>query len=139
MTGGCFSGFGFPPVATLETNETTMAQREIKFRAWHKGECFLIEWDFIVDDGILPYFSSDDYILMQYTGLKDKNGKEICEGDLLCNDSGRLCSVTWHNPSASWDATPISEEGTSYGYAPSRWSGCVQVVGNIHENPELLK
>jgi hypothetical protein len=53
--------------------------REMKFRAWDKDTCKMV-------DKFLPDWSSISqkrYLLMQYTGLKDKNGKEIYEGDIL--------------------------------------------------------
>ena len=69
--------------------------RDIKFRAWHvEGKCFVR--DFILDDRGNYYISDhceymgDDreLILMQYTGLKDKNGKEIYEGDIVKTSIG---------------------------------------------------
>jgi len=110
--------------------------REIKFRAWHTGECFMIEWDFILDDGILPYFSSDDYILMQYTGLKDRNGVEIYEGDIVRTRKGRTDTEY---------VTDVIHEHTMFRLRENKtlfvdgrcMIGC-EVIGNIHENPDLL-
>jgi uncharacterized phage protein (TIGR01671 family) len=74
--------------------------------------------------------------LMQYTGLKDKKGKEIYEGDIITvNDSNGkkvICVVEWEH--SGWGKRSIN-----YGQAIwERWNE-YQVIGNIHENPELLK
>jgi hypothetical protein len=113
--------------------------REIKFRAWDisRGEWFT-DWenpnrsDWTQDDGHkeLSMTSSDGSIILeQYTGLHDKNGREIYEGDILRDQYGNVGPCYW---------------------APSSWEflntdGCVEsgdpweVVGNIHENAEVKK
>lgn len=79
---------------------------------------------------------SDDCIWMQYTGLKDKNRTEIYEGDIVrvdWNDNRYkpvICEVQWVNETASWSFGAGST-------AEVNWSH--EIIGNIHENPELLK
>lgn len=125
---------GRTSVGVTPHNRTKMStQRYIKFRAWHKGEAFMIEWDFIIDDGILPYFSSDSYVLMQYTGLKDRNGREIYEGDVVKFNMGGedfRRPVAW-NPQGFW--TIHWQDGLNTG--PLR--GTYEVVGNIYDNTEM--
>jgi len=84
---------------------------------------------------------SDRFILMQFTGLQDKNGKDIYEGDIYRaynnEDEPADCVVEYNEYCASFDGIvyPIHEAETLY----SHWQSGIVVVGNIHENPELLQ
>jgi hypothetical protein len=106
--------------------------REIKFRAWDKQRnCFIGQADFgsmvfPVDGGnkTTKLNTSDSLELMQYTGLKDKNGKEIYEGDIVKR---------------------FYEDGEPIGLLEIKIPDCfygerkeMEIIGNIYENPELL-
>ena len=76
----------------------------------------------------------------EYTGLTDKNGKKIFEGDILdCGD--RVICVKWHDFCGTWDSVFIRYKGSrqSNGIAPVEWKYRAVIIGNIHDNPELIK
>lgn len=103
--------------------------REIKFRAWD-GEKMVFTDYVIAIDGTRN--RGNRYLeLMQYTGLKDKNGKEIYEGDIIAGG----WVVTWHNGGLRMHLPKIFE-GTIY--LDFSTSMECEVIGNIYENPELL-
>ena len=110
--------------------------REIKFRAWKDGE--MMYQPLGTHYGLYRFigFIPEESPLMQYTGLKDKNGKEIYEGDILEHDQWGVKVVkdirdTFRTNSAAYDAVAYSEEDTQ--------SDCSTVIGNIYQNPELLE
>lgn len=122
--------------------------REIKFRAWLKEKKIMVEVseinfifnrvEYIVSKiKKLVYTQSDKLekiILMQYTGIKDKNGKEIYEGDIISTGDGfYYYEIIFENGSfkAKWGQYPLTI--TLNEIAPY-----CEVVGNIYENPELL-
>lgn len=114
--------------------------REIKFRAWDTEKKEMFTPDFIDggDGHILEYIEyaspslRHSAILMQYTGLKDRNGKEIYEGDLVKNN-GYIWEVTWK------DGAVYIENKTGKGVW---WIGgeskYCEVIGSVYENPELF-
>jgi uncharacterized phage protein (TIGR01671 family) len=72
----------------------------------------------------------------QFTGLHDKNGKEIYEGDIIVHASGSsiMYIVEWHNTEL------VGKQIGSSSYAGiSYWIDVTEVIGNIHDNPELMK
>lgn len=119
--------------------------REIKFRAWDKEKKkmeFVGAIDWTENEKIITCNTSttkhysfqegeqeDDFVLMQYTGLKDKNGKEIYEGDIVKMLVDSLNGE--ENVEVKW-----RKEGFWQYF--NGFDNC-EVVGNIYSNPELLK
>jgi uncharacterized phage protein (TIGR01671 family) len=135
--------------------------REYKFRVWNRpngyfekdvsnfsvgGDGAIYHWL----HGIGEWIETDDAIIMQYTGLLDKNGKEIYEGDLLKPEEGYLSEdaesaftniyeLRWDNDSAGfvlfdYDLGEVADDDHILNIHSN-----FEVIGNIYENPELVK
>jgi uncharacterized phage protein (TIGR01671 family) len=123
--------------------------REIKFRAWNiknnKYDCF----DFSTIQGyegeicgvLLPSGENLNYNsgygndginpnleIEQFTGLHDKNGKEIYEGDIVQNEHGHISAIEYSEKEARFGTRVFIFDVNS-----------LTIIGNIHETPELLK
>lgn len=116
--------------------------REIKFRAWDRKNKSFIKYIVGVrfyPGGIIVDYQTEagfeetecgDAIPIQYTGLKDKNKKEIYEGDILKTSTDKIGVIMWDE--CMWTLKLSNENWiVSPGYD--------EIIGNIYENPELLK
>lgn len=118
--------------------------RDIKFRAWCETEKHMYNWNNLLNQNLKNIFTitkSCGYNLMQYTGLKDKNGKEIYEGDIIewTTHSGHKYkfSVKYSNKYAQYII--VNTKGISMEYEPLGDFENIEVIGNIYNNPELLE
>lgn len=114
-----------------------MKNRPIKFRAWDEDEKLMTVWDIILSDGFRKYLAADEVILMQYTGLKDKNGKMIFEGDICKNGDWEndAHAYNYRTEVVEWDA----DNGCWIGWNHNDDGMTCEVIGNIYENPDLLE
>lgn len=114
--------------------------REIKFRAWSTmGEPKMIQLvDGKIGGRLNDLQEEDDWKVMQYTGLKDKNGVEIYEGDLVRMFDRSIWEVIWDDYYAQfmlqWQGG-VKEVKNLFGLDQLQFS---EFIGNIYENPELL-
>lgn len=139
--------------------------REIKFRAWDKTEARMLDWKYLVTQQG-TYLNSKHFASMQFTGLHDKNGKEIYEGDILrmhCGSDDGAFNKAEIPGEVIWDELGfrvrlpdrkcIPSQGSEKGKEVSasemhswvgmhtcllQWTSKLEVIGNIYENPTLL-
>jgi len=148
-------------------------KREIKFRVWDKKLGTWADWDDFAISCVCPrhdyeggqYFVSsppngaldcyypeedDEYVEQQFTGLVDKNGKDIYEGDIVLlregsvqdgnfSDTKHKCEILVKRlPNSAWffHARPLPRDDGDRQF--SLFGNQYEIVGNIFENPELL-
>ena len=112
-------------------------QREIKFRAWDKTNSKMVSMEYLeCHRAGFRLFTEDyahDFSLMQFTGLTDKNGREIYEGDI----------VRWHYMEEGVAVVKYSDHYASWEpFNQLRFEvvgDTFEVIGNVYEHPERLK
>lgn len=135
-------------------------KKEIKFRAWNKKDKVMVDvaamnfgpsglWSLIEYAYDAELQLADNYELMQYTGMNDKNGREIYEGDILYFGSV-WCVGDEYDPREE-EHTGLVEYRPDYASYVVNCNGKIypleqlisfdgySVQGNVHENPELLE
>jgi len=118
--------------------------RIIKFKAWDKKDKVMI-----VPNGLtnpLNRLNDDRYIHLQFTGLPDKNGKEIYEGDILKTSvmhgmPAVIGVMEWHARKAQFGVTAYVEQELPKNIevnVNSSQNNYPEIIGNIFENPEII-
>lgn len=124
--------------------------REIKFRCWDKENKEMLDVEYLHWDDCTrefsirttmytDYFDIEDMILMQYVGLKDKNGKEIYEGDIVKIDKEDYKYIVKFYDGCFVGINKYDEHYEQAKILGNLFTLELEVIGNIHDNPELLE
>ena len=124
--------------------------KELKFRVWNNSHNEFIRPDYGLIgfcyplDGRISVLTTngdptEDCIIEQYTGLKDKNGKEIYEGDIVEYTTYYYGKEKRHRKAVEWSEWYSDDFGEPHNIGYSNLSECMEVIGNIHENADLLE
>src|SRR5574343_1669803 len=128
--------------------------REIRFRAWDKELVVMRSWEYLRENNFNynrewyrdntgedkpnDIWSDDDLTPEQFTGLKDRNGREIYEGDIVteiwCGEERSTSIVERDAPNGGFNLRDLDGE-----YTEIDSNHEFNIIGNIHENPELLQ
>ena len=124
--------------------------REIKFRAWHKEEKIMGEVlgidilhkeIFFSNEDVDCYEHTDfkDIELMQYTGLKDKNNKEVYEGDIVkLRANHGIGVIKYYDEWGAFVVEYIKPRSLTV-LGMNYYKEDIEILGNIYKNPELIK
>ena len=123
--------------------------RKVKFRGrdfaglWHIGDLIHNDDDLLIRNGCLSTFIENE-TAGQFTGITDKNGKEIYEGDIIgCHNPDIKHLIFYNEKQGRFMAALNGDIDNDFvgvcGLDDSRWNASKEVIGNIHDNPELLK
>lgn len=124
---------------------TMNREREIKFRVWDNVDYMSKPFTLRDIQGNKTQFASN-VVVMQFTGLKDKNGKEIYEGDIIVDTlTGMESQVKFGRcKKFAFNGWYVENEGMDYtsainGDYDTNRNSQIEIIGNVFEHPHLLK
>lgn len=111
---------------------------QFKIRAWDKVNKRMQTWEELLAGkefkAKLQVPEAFGLVLMLYSGMEDKNEKEICDGDIIrLIGNNELASVCYDAEGVFWIKSRHRDEYLR------NWEGACEVIGNIYENPELIQ
>jgi uncharacterized phage protein (TIGR01671 family) len=120
--------------------------REIKFRAWDKDNKIWLDFFAVKENGklVIPvgnlHFKEIKNVdVVQYTGLKDKNGKEVYEGDVLESKNEGVGQVHYDDFCGCWALQFDDEDNAEELLGNALKDYKLEVIGNVYENWELVE
>jgi hypothetical protein len=111
--------------------------RSIKFRAWDKIYKHFHTGDLVREYVLGDFIDNKEYEVTQFTGLTDKKGVEIFEGDLIKEETGIILKIFYEN--GSFIAGGLTKLGNEKYTLVANCNKTSEVIGNIYENSELNK
>lgn len=122
--------------------------RVLKFRIWDKANKEYMRLGATGLDArngdVIDYYNEgnrlggpEEYDVEQYTGLKDKNGKEIYEGDIVEIGKYGKFQIIWNEWACKFDFDKIGKREREEPLLSQDWEQKAEAIGNIHENKEL--
>ena len=121
--------------------------KTIKFRGQRFDKEFVygyVQYFKDTDEYAIDDYAVNEDSISQFTGLYDKNGTEIYEGDILAHDYGGYSLIVYREECMAFcriDAKDVGNINGYYNLSEHAWRSCLQrarVIGNQYENPELL-
>lgn len=108
--------------------------KEVKYKIWDTFQKKMYDWQTILDSNCsLKDFLAKVYIKLEYTGLTDKNGKEIYQGDIVQYNTKTHAIILWNNQEACFEGLVIESHARFFIHKEP-----VIIIGDIYRNPELI-
>jgi uncharacterized phage protein (TIGR01671 family) len=118
----------------MEKEQKGGQMRELKFRAWDKTNGYYLHN--FMDNFKMSALNSELFIVEQFTGLHDKIGKEIYEGDIIRWSGGDIGFVYWDDIDMKFN---IKNTISHWQLDNDGMLISIEIIGNIHEDPELME
>lgn len=114
--------------------------RSIIFRFWDIEGKEMVSWESINKKHLHDYLSLEEGIVkpLQFTGLKDKNGNDIYEGDILINSIGQKMKVVWYKNGFYMEKKQQYSNRILYNPLSANYLENKVIIGNVFQNPKII-